>query len=301
MVAIGVFDGVHRGHQRILSQALDAARGSESMATVVSFDPHPEAVLHPTAGPRVLTPLRRKIELLGSMGLDELIVIEFDLPFAGLSPEEFCLRVLSTRLRARAVLVGANFRFGRGGTGSVEDLRRHGAEHGFDVSAVPLESHRGETISSTRIRVLLDEGKVAEAAALLGRPHRLEGDVVGGAGRGRTLRAPTANLAPAKEAAIPGQGVYVTRARTAGGAMFPAVTSVGTNPTFEQDDEIRIETLILDFDGDLYGSWLGVDFLERLRDQEVFPDATTLAERIREDVEAARRYLGSESAAAPLQ
>jgi riboflavin kinase/FMN adenylyltransferase len=290
VVAIGVFDGVHLGHQRIVTGAVDEARLRMASAAVVTFFPHPEAVLRPHAAPRMLMTMERKAELLRDLGVGELVVVKFDRDFSHLSPESFCRAVLSDRLGARAVYVGENFRFGHGGAGVVADLAEYGKTHGFEVRPVPLVKGGGEAISSTRIRELIRGGRVKEAAMLLGRPHRLEGTVTSGAGRGgQLLEAPTANLAPDRDIALPGLAVYVTRSLVDGGKSYPSVTSVGTNPTFESDHKVRIETLLLDYGGNLYGAHLAVDFLERIRPQRTFPDAESLAERIRADVEFARR------------
>ncbi len=290
VVAIGVFDGVHLGHQRILGSAVVEARATGAPAAAVTFFPHPEAVLRPHAAPRMLTTPQRKAELLGELGVDELIVVKFDREFARLSPEAFCRAVLSDHLDARVVYVGQNFRFGHEGAGTASHLAEYGATHGFVVRPVPLVEGGGTVISSTRIRELIRAGHVAEAAELLGRPYRIEGMVMSGAGRGaQVLDAPTANLAPSRETALPGLAVYVTRSLVDGWETYPSVTSVGTNPTFESDHKVRIETLLLDFKGDLYGRHLAVDFLERIRPQRTFPDAASLAARIRADVESARR------------
>jgi riboflavin kinase / FMN adenylyltransferase len=290
VVAIGVFDGVHRGHQEILVRAVEAARASGAAAAAVTFYPHPDAVLHRRSAPAMLTPLSRKAELLEALGLEELVVVAFDQQFAGLTPAAFCSAVLSDHLGARAVFVGENFRFGHRGAGSPEDLRLYGRSHGFDVVAMALARESGEVISSTRIRELLREGKVGDAARLLGRPHRIEGTVISGVGRGRGLEAPTANLAPTPDMALPRLGIYITRSTVDGADSYPSVTSVGTNPTFESDGKIRVETLLLDFSGDLYDRHLAVDFMDRIRDQAVFPDGETLAARIKQDVETARAY-----------
>jgi riboflavin kinase/FMN adenylyltransferase len=224
------------------------------------------------------------------MGIDELIVVGFDREFARLSPESFCRAVLSAHLDARVVYVGQNFHFGHEGAGTPAHLAEYGATHGFEVRPVALVEEAGMVISSTRIRELIRAGPVAQAAARLGRPHRIEGEVLSGAGRGGpVLSAPTANLAPSREFALPGLGVYVTRSLVNGRDSHPSVTSVGTNPTFESDHKVRIETLLLDYSGNLYGSHLAVDFLERIRPQRTFPDASGLAKRIRDDVDFARQ------------
>jgi riboflavin kinase / FMN adenylyltransferase len=218
-----------------------------------------------------------------------MLVVQFDREFAQLSPESFCRAVLSAHLGARLVFVGENFRFGHFGAGTPADLELYGATHGFEVRPVGLVESGGETISSTRIRELLRAGHVAEAALLLGRPHRMEGIVARGLGRGRGLDAPTANLSASRQSATPGLGVYATRAIVDRETEYLAVTSVGTNPTFGSDRKVHIETLLLDYSGDLYGRHLGVDFLERIRGQRTFADPASLAEQIRADVETARR------------
>lgn len=290
MMAVGVFDGVHRGHQEILRRTVEAAEASGALPGVVTFYPHPDAVLHSRTAPPMLTPLARKAELLEELGAKELVVVPFDRQFARLSPEAFCRAVLSDHLGARAVFVGENFRFGHRGAGSSADLRLYGQTHGFEVVAVALASEAGQIISSTRIREAIGAGLVTEAARLLGRPHRIEGTVVSGVGRGRGLDAPTANLEQTPDMALPRLGIYVTRSTVDGRNVYRSVTSVGTNPTFESDGKIRIETLLFDFAGTLYGSHLSVDFLEYIRDQEAFPNAEVLAAAIRRDVEVARSY-----------
>ena len=290
VVAIGVFDGVHRGHQEILRKAVESARAAGASAAAVTFFPHPEAVLHGRSAPPMLTPLARKEGLLEALGLDELVVVPFDKDFARLTPESFCRAVLSDHLGARAVFVGDNFRFGHGGAGTPADLHEYGRSHGFEVVAVALALAGEEVISSTRVRELLGAGRVTEAARLLGRPHRIEGSVIRGFGRGKGLEAPTANLSPTPEMALPGLGIYVTRSTVESSDTYRSLTSVGTNPTYENDGKIRIETLLLDYSGALYGKHLAVDFLERIRGEQTFPDGGALAAQIRRDVEEARAY-----------
>jgi riboflavin kinase/FMN adenylyltransferase len=288
VVAIGVFDGVHLGHQSIIAEAVAAAEEVGARPTVVTFYPHPETVLRPGAGPASLTMPGRKAELVMGLGIEEVVTVVFDSQFSQLLPEAFCRVVLSTRLGARVVLVGENFRFGRHGVGTAGDLAAFGKTHGFAVHPIPLVSDRGVPISSTRIRGLVGAGEVEPAAELLGRPHRLEGIVVRGARRGRTLQAPTANLEVFKELALPASGVYVTRTVVEGRLEHESVTSVGTNPTFENGDEIRVETLLLDYQGELYGAAIAVDFLARLRGQRLFAGAEALSEQIRKDATSAR-------------
>lgn len=292
-VAIGTFDGVHVGHQRIIGMAMDAARAMQGVSTVVTFEPHPAMVLHPESAPAILTPLEVKIDLLEHLGVDEVIAIPFTREFAALSPDEFCGRLLSQRLGARQVSVGANFRFGRQGRGGAADLLSFGQAQGFSVSAIHLIEAEGQVVSSTRIRRLVAEGDVETAARLLTRPHTLVGRVVAGAGRGRTMGMPTANMEPPADAAVPALGVYATRTRVPQWPIQDSVTSVGTNPTFENDNVVRIETFLLDFHGTLYDVSMGIDFVARLRDQRTFSSKDALVEQVQRDVEEARRRLAA--------
>ncbi|NLE73295.1 MAG: bifunctional riboflavin kinase/FAD synthetase [Actinobacteria bacterium] len=297
-VAIGTFDGVHVGHQRIIGMAVDMAHSMQGVPTVVTFEPHPGAVLRPNSKPTILTPLGVKVRLLERYGVEEVVAVPFTVEFATLEPAEFCLRLLSERLGARQVSVGANFRFGRGGRGTAIDLLSLGRDQGFSVSAIQLIKSQGDAVSSTRIRRLVAEGDVEDAARLLGRPHLLAGQVVAGVGRGRTLGMPTANLRPPEDAAVPGQGVYVTRTHTAQWPSQDSVTSIGTNPTFESDDVVHIETFLLDFYGTLYDAPLEIEFLARLRGQQAFATKELLVEQMHRDVEEARRILADAREAA---
>lgn len=289
-VAIGTFDGVHLGHQSIIGRAVTAAREMGGVATVLTFEPHPSLVLSPDSAPLILTPLELKLHLLEQQGVQEVIAVPFDRSFSTLSPEAFCRLLLSERLGARQVTVGENFRFGRGGAGAPQDLLAFGKELGFAVTAVRLMKLEGGAVSSTRIRRLIRQGKVGEGARLLGRPHTLEGYVVAGAGRGRDLGSPTANLEVPAHVAVPKQGVYVTVTDVGRGTQEPGVTSVGTNPTFETDGVTRVETYLLRFSGDLYSKLVRVAFLARLRGQVTFPDAASLIEQIGRDVAEAEAY-----------
>jgi riboflavin kinase/FMN adenylyltransferase len=289
-VAIGTFDGFHRGHQEIVRKAVQAAAGMNGSAAVLTFDPHPSSVLAPGRDPALLSRFEYKVDLLEEAGVDEVVALPFDGSFASLSPEEFCTTILSERLNARQVMVGENFRFGKGGAGTAEDLIAQGQRSGFSVTATGLVIARGKPVSSTRIRRLIVEGRVEEAAELLGRPHVVEGLVESGAGRGRVLGTPTANLETTPGIAVPGPGVYITRTLVAVGDPRPSVTSVGTNPTFESDERMRVETYLLDFSGDLYGREIRVEFLEWVRGQQTFADAASLQARIAEDVAVARSY-----------
>jgi riboflavin kinase / FMN adenylyltransferase len=267
-VALGTFDGVHRGHRRVLDAAVAAGR----TPTVVTFDPHPRVALG--YGVELLTSLERRLELLAEARIAEALVVDFDLAVAQLGPEEFVERVLFP-IGADVVVAGTNFRFGRGRSGDLELLRRLG----LDARAVPLV----EGVSSTRIRDLLRAGEVERAAQLLGRPAEVEGTVVAGDARGGTLGFPTANLRPESGLLVPGFGIY---AGAADGHR--AAISIGTNPHYG-GDERRIEAFLLDFDGDLYGRTLRLQLWERLRDELAFESEDQLVAQIGRDVEATRR------------
>jgi riboflavin kinase/FMN adenylyltransferase len=266
-VAIGTFDGVHRGHRRVVETALAAG----SRPTVVTFHPHPRLALG--YGVELISSLERRLELLAELGIEETLVVEFTLDLARLEPEEFARGVLEA-IGARIVVAGEAFRFGRGRRGDLDLLR----SLGFDVRPVPLL----DGISSTEIRRLLKEGQIEQAAALLGRPPELEGTVVAGDARGGTLGFPTANLSPPPELIVPAFGIY------AGFALGRrAAISIGTNPHYG-GAERRIEAFLLEFEGDLYGRRLGVELWKRLRDERAFENESQLIDQIARDVEETR-------------
>jgi riboflavin kinase/FMN adenylyltransferase len=267
-LALGTFDGVHLGHRRVLDAALAAGR----TPTVVTFDPHPRVALG--YGVELLVPLERRLELLAEAGIEETLVVDFDLDLAQLPPEAFAERVLRP-LGTEVVVAGSNFRFGRGRAGDLGLLERLG----FDVRPVPLV----EGVSSTRIRDLLRAGEVDRAAKLLGRPSELAGTVVAGDARGGTLGFPTANLRPEPGVLVPGYGIY---AGAADGHR--AAISIGTNPHYG-GDERRIEAFLLDFAGDLYGKRLTLELWQRLREEQAFGSEAELVAQIDRDVEATRQ------------
>jgi riboflavin kinase/FMN adenylyltransferase len=295
VVTIGVFDGVHRGHQRTIGHTVERARDLGLASVVVTFDPHPSEVVRPGSHPAILTEAARKAELIERLGVDVLCVIPFTLDFSKLSAETFVHDVLVEHLHATVVVVGENFRFGHKAAGDVGLLAQLGRTFGFTVEGAPLVSSDTSTetvVSSTYIRSCVDAGDVAEAARALGRPHRLEGVVVRGDQRGRELGFPTANLLVAPHAAIPADGVYaayVRRGRSNGPALKGAV-SVGTNPTFS-GRERRVEVYLLDFDADLYGERLSLDYVARLREQRRYDGVQPLIDQIAKDVEDARAVL----------
>lgn len=291
VVTIGVFDGVHRGHQEIIGHTVRRARELGISSVVVTFDPHPAEVVRPGSHPAILTESARKAELLEGLGVDVLCVIPFTLDFSHLSAETFVHDVLVEHLHASAVVVGENFRFGHRAAGDVALLGRLGRTFGFTVEGAPLvASEPASVVSSTYIRSCVDAGDVAEAARALGRPHRLEGIVVRGDGRGRELGFPTANLLTAQHAAVPADGVYAAWLARRGSAPLRAAVSIGSNPTFA-GRERRVEAYVLDFDDDLYGERLALDFVAHLREMRRYDSIAPLVEQIARDVEATRAAL----------
>jgi riboflavin kinase / FMN adenylyltransferase len=296
VVTIGVFDGVHRGHQRIVARASEVAAELGLPVVVVTFDPHPDEVVRPGTHPPLLSTARREWELLASLGVDAVLVIPFTLEFSRLGPDEFVRAVLVDRLHAARVVVGENFRFGHKAAGDVGLLAELGEKYDFTAEGVPLLTENGVTVSSSRIRAMLADGNVAGAAEDLGRPHRVEGVVVRGHRRGRALGFPTANLETLPHTAIPADGVYagwLARLDTDGTELtrWPAAISVGTNPTFD-DRERTVEAYALDRDDlDLYGDHVAVDFTARLRPTVKFESVDELVAQMRVDVDDARRLL----------
>jgi riboflavin kinase / FMN adenylyltransferase len=296
VVTIGEFDGVHRGHQRVVSIARQTAADLGLPVVVVTFDPHPDEVVRPGSHPALLCTARRRLQLLAGLGVDAVCVIPFTLEFSRLGPDEFVRTVLVDRLHAARVVVGADFRFGHKAAGDVPLLAELGEKYEFAVTGVPLLTENGITISSTRIRSLLTDGSVAAAADLLGRPHRVEGVVVRGYERGRSLGFPTANLEPPPNTAIPADGIYAGWLASLDAAgdetlRWPAAISVGTNPTFGGQDR-TVEAHALDRDDlDLYGVHVAVDFVARLRATVKFDSVEALVQQMYIDVGDARRLL----------
>ncbi|MEU4479624.1 bifunctional riboflavin kinase/FAD synthetase [Micromonospora sp. NPDC023966] len=291
VVTIGVFDGVHKGHQATIGHAVARARELGVKSVVVTFDPHPAEVVRPGSHPAVLTEPARKAELIEALGVDVLCVVPFTPEFSRLPAEEFVHDILVEHLHAALVVVGANFRFGHRAAGDVALLERLGRTFGFGVEGGPLVAEAGTVFSSTYIRSCVDAGDVTAAAAALGRPHRVEGVVVRGDQRGRELGYPTANLLTHRYAAIPADGVYAARLVRRGGEPLAAAVSIGTNPTFS-GRERRVEAYALDFTGDLYGERLALDFVAHLREQRTYDAIEPLVAQIAEDVERTRRAVG---------
>jgi riboflavin kinase/FMN adenylyltransferase len=295
VVTLGVYDGVHEGHRKIIGRAVERAKAAGQPSVVVTFDPHPSEVLRPGSHPAVLSPPRYKAKLMEELGVDVLCVIPFTLELSRLLPDEFVHEVLVDALHVSAVVVGENFTYGRKAAGTIETLKRSGRTFGFAVEAVPLEAASGDehpALSSTYIRSLIAGGDVSTASRALGRPHRVEGIVVRGDQRGRELGFPTANLATTAYAAVPADGIYAGHLlRERGGPPLPAAISIGTNPTFS-GRERRVEAFVLDFEGDLYGETVSLDFVQRLRATEKYTTAEALVEQITQDVIRTREILG---------
>jgi riboflavin kinase / FMN adenylyltransferase len=295
VVTIGAYDGVHRGHRNLISRVRAEAEALGCGSAVVTFDQHPAMVVRPSSAPPLLTDLDYKLELLASTGIEVTLVIHFDAERAAESAEDFVQTVLVDVLHARSVVVGHDFHFGHGRRGNVEMLARMGAELGFDVSGLRLLTVGDETspVSSTRIRELLAEGSVTEAAELLGRPHQVRGVVEPGDRRGRELGFPTANVAVPATIALPADGVYAGRYSGPDGVWRPAALSLGRRPTFYEEASLSLlEAHLLDFGGDLYGQRAKVEFVARLRGQERYDSVDALVAQMELDVDAVRAELG---------
>jgi len=299
-VTIGVFDGVHRGHQRIVARAREVATAHQLPLVVVTFDPHPDEVVRPGSHPPLLCTLRRRVQLMSELGADAVCVLPFTLEFSQLSPDEFVRTVLAERLHARHVVVGDNFRFGHRAAGDVALLAELGEKYDFIAEGVALLTEDGVRISSSLIRDRLTAGDVAGAAGGLGRPHRVEGVVVRGAQRGRTFGIPTANLETPPYMAIPADGVYAGWLATLDetgleAQRWPAAISVGTNPTFDGQHRV-VEAYTLDRDDlDLYGAHVAVDFAARIRGMARFDSVDELIAQMRIDIDEARALVATDS------
>ncbi len=305
VLTIGVFDGVHRGHAELIRRAVKAGRARGVPTVLMTFDPHPMEVVFPGSHPAQLTTLARRAELVEELGVDVFLVMPFTADFMKLTPERYIHELLVERLHVVEVLVGENFTFGKKAAGNVAVLRRAGERLGFSVDSVSLVTEQVDTerltFSSTYIRACVDAGDVVAAAEALGRPHRVEGVVVRGDGRGRGLGYPTANLAPPMYSAIPADGVYAGWFSVAGhgagarpvqpGRRYPAAISVGTNPTFSGRTR-TVEAYVLDTTADLYGQHVAVDFVARIRGQVKFDSVADLIEAMGRDTDRARGILG---------
>jgi riboflavin kinase/FMN adenylyltransferase len=289
VVALGNFDGLHRGHTKIIDRVRRRAYERGGTPVAMTFDPHPQRVLRPDKATPLLMTTRQRLEALGDAGMHGVVIVRFTLELSRWDPETFVRAALVDWLRAVEVWVGANFLFGRDRTGNYTVLRQLGLRYGFRSEKIDAVRYKDFVVSSTRIRRLVSEGRVDEAGALLGRHVFIDGQVIKGAGRGRTVGVPTANICSENELTPP-HGVYASAVQILGeDAIRPSVTNVGTRPTFGADAGTIIETHILDADRDLYGARLRLFFLQRLRDERAFPDVDALRAQIEADIRHARR------------
>lgn len=294
-LTIGAYDGVHRGHQAVIRQTQQIASRLGARTAVVTFDPHPAQVLRPESAPQLLTGLDHKLELLEATGVDAVMVVPFDDARATESPEDFVTRFLVEGLRAKAVVVGQDFRFGRERAGNVDVLRSLGEVNGFEVHGVdllPRPDGKVESISSTAIRRALDGGEISTASRLLGRNHELRGPVVEGDQRGRTIGFPTANVAVERQMKMPADAVYAAWYFRPDGTRHPAAVNIGKRPTFYQDAEHSlVEAHLIGFEGDLYGEPARVQFVELIRSEQRFDGIDALKEQLERDISHAAEVL----------
>jgi riboflavin kinase/FMN adenylyltransferase len=288
VLTLGVFDGLHLGHQRIMQTVVERAKVARAVPTAITFDPHPRSVLYPENAPPLLQTLDQRLANFEVLGIEQTIVIRFDKDFAGQDAEIFLRDIVHERLQAKEVYLGKGFAFGVNRGGNIELLRRMSRELGFAADEVPEVCLRGQRISSSRIRELLKDGKINLARRMLGRPYGVEGQIVRGDQRGRTIGFPTANLKP-RNRVIPKYGVYAT-ATLINDVWRRSITNVGVRPTFDSDRVPSIETYVFDFDGDLYGDVLRVRFLHRIRDERKFGGIEELKAQITEDSSRALNY-----------
>ncbi len=292
VMTLGVFDGLHIGHQRIMKKVVERAKAIGAVPTVMTFDPHPRAVLYPDSAPPLLQTLDQRLANFEVLGIEQAIIIPFDEDFAAIEAEEFLTEIVHERLQAIEVYLGKGFAFGKRRAGNIDLLRKLSGELGFYADEVDEVALRGQRVSSSAIRKLLSHGKINLARRMLGRPYGVEGVIERGAQRGRTIGFPTANLKPHNRV-IPKFGVYAT-ATLVEGVWRRSITNIGVRPTFENDNEPSIETYIFDLDEDLYGDVLRVRFLHRIRDERKFNGIDELKAQIEKDTQRASNYFRHE-------
>ena len=290
VLALGTFDGVHLGHRRVLGLAVERARARGSPSAALTFEPHPLEVLRPAHEPVLLTTVDERLDQFEALGIDVGLVLPFDDAFSKISAAAWLDDVLRGRLDAREIIAGSSYTFGFRREGTARRLETWGRDADVPVQLVPAVLAGGEPVSSSRIRAALREGLVEDVARLLGRRYRLAGRVVPGAGRGRTIGVPTANLSPSPRKIVPAHGVYATAA-TVGGRRYRGATNIGTRPTFEGRG-VSVETFLLDFAGECAGEVMALEFVRYLRGERAFPDAAALVRQIAQDVAAVRELPG---------
>ena len=290
VLALGNFDGLHRGHMKIIDRVRRRAGERGGMPAAMTFDPHPPRVVRPDKAPPLLMTIDQKMDALGRAGMQGVAVVRFTREMSLWEPEPFVRTVLVEWLHVAEVWVGANFLFGHDRAGTFSVLRSLGARYGFRAEKIDPVRYKDFVVSSTRVRRLVSEGRVDEAGALLGHHYFIDGTVARGAGRGKGMGFPTANLKTDNEL-IPPAGVYATTA-TIGGIVHPSITNIGMRPTFGDVDTLTIETHVFDFDKDLYDSRIRLAFVQRMRDERAFPDVDALRAQIEADARSARRLFG---------
>ncbi len=292
-VTIGTFDGVHLGHRALINRVIAEAEDRGMASCVVTWDRHPAVTLRPDQAPPALAGPERKIELIEELGPDLLVVLPFDRELASMEPKDFATEVIARGLRARLVMVGEGWRFGRKAAGDTVMLSEIGRNEGFDVEPLTLEQLGGSKVSSTRIRQAVGEGDLSLTRDLLGRPFDIDGLVEHGDHRGKGLGVPTAHVTPDPTLVRPPRGVYAGRARV-GDVWYPAAINVGVNPTFGGDESttpIKVEAYLLDLDADLYGHWLRIEFWHRLRDEVRFDSKEALIDQMHRDIDETRSLI----------
>jgi len=295
VLTIGNYDGVHLGHQKILSMVLQKAQEIKGTSMVMTFDPHPVKVLAPERDIKLLTTSEEKAKLIRAMGIDVLLFINFNKEFANMLPDDFINTVLVEKFQVREIIVGTNYAFGRHKKGTIELLRRRGEKYGFEVKAVRQVMVHGNVVSSSAIRSLLLKGAVYEASKYLGRAYSIEGSVIKGKGRGQNLlNIPTANITTPVEIA-PKEGVYAVKVGLKA-KIYNGVANIGKNPTFG-NQEVSYEVHLFNFSGNLLGQNLRVCFIDRIRGERTFPDVPSLVKQIRQDMESAREILNTKKPA----
>lgn len=299
-ITIGNFDGVHRGHQQILRQVIEAARAENWKSAVLTFDPHPAKLLAPASAPRLLTTLEERAEIILTQGIDEILILPFTREIASLAPEEFVREILVDRLKARAVMVGANFHFGKGASGNAGVLQELGDRYSFETEIIQPVVWRGRIISSSEVRRAIEAGQVSTACRMLGRPYALRGVVVAGEGRGSKQTVPTLNL-DSKAQVLPKTGVYITRTREANSSReWPSITNIGYRPTFEGHTRTIETYLLAPLDG-APPPEIAVELLRWVRDERKFESAEALKAQILHDVNRAQTYFRRLGQVAPAR
>jgi riboflavin kinase/FMN adenylyltransferase len=289
VLTIGNYDGVHLGHQKILSAVVRKAAEINGASMVMTFEPHPVKVIAPERNIKLLTTTEEKARLIEAMGIQILLLINFNREFSGMLPEDFIREVLVNRIRAREIIIGDHYNFGRHKKGTIDLLKKQGKLHGFGVQAIRNVMVQGNTVSSSAVRSLLQKGAVSEASKYLGRTYSIEGSVIRGKGRGQNLlHIPTANITTPVEIS-PREGVYAVRVNVKD-TVYDGVANIGKNPTFG-NESVSYEVHLFSFSGNLLGENIRIHFVGRIRGERTFPDAASLEKQIREDIEYARQLL----------